>query len=57
MGSDPSAASGRCSEGSEWPRSVSDAGIRAKESTGHRNRKRACFKPIMAIYNLIFIQV
>ncbi len=37
-GSDGSAASGRGSDLSEWLRSVSDAGVRAKESTGHRNR-------------------
>ena len=38
MGSDPTAASGGKREGSEWQRSVSDAGVRAKESTGNRNR-------------------
>jgi hypothetical protein len=37
-GSDGSAASGRGSDLSEWLRSVSDAGVRAKENTGHRNR-------------------
>ena len=37
-GSDASAAGGRYSELSEWQRSVSDAGIPAKERTGHRNR-------------------
>ena len=40
VGSDLSAACGGRSEGSEWPRSVSDAGVRAKERTGHRNRNR-----------------
>ena len=39
MGSDGSAARGGRSDLSEWQRSVSDAGVRAKENTGHRNRK------------------
>ena len=37
-GSDGSAAGGGYSDLSEWPGSVSDAGVRAKESTGHPNR-------------------
>ena len=37
-GSEGSAAGGGSSDLSEWPRSVSDAGVRAKESTGYRNR-------------------
>ena len=38
-GSEGSAAGGGRSDLSEWQRSVSDAGVCAKESTGHRNRK------------------
>ena len=45
-GSDGSAASGRGSDLSEWLRSVSDAGVRAKESTGHRNRGRTLILPL-----------
>ena len=44
-GSDGSAAGGGRSDLSEWLRSVSDAGVRAKESTGHRNRGRTLILP------------
>ena len=37
-GSEPTADSGGKKEVSEWQRSVSDADVRAKERTGHRNR-------------------
>ena len=36
-GSDATAAGGGSRELSEWQRSVGNAGVRAKESTGHRN--------------------
>lgn len=38
MGSDRSAASGGCSDLSEWQRSTSNEGVRAKAIVGHRNR-------------------
>ena len=41
MGSEPSAASGRYSEVSEWQRSIADeAALVGKEDIGHRNRNR-----------------
>ena len=40
MGSDGSAACGGFSDLSDWQRSVNDAGVHAKESTGNRNRKQ-----------------
>ena len=39
VGSEPSAAGGRCSEVSEWPRSKFPASaVRQRENFGHRNR-------------------
>ena len=39
VGSDGSAAGGGKSDLSEWPRSAGDAGVRAKETAGHRNSR------------------
>ena len=39
VGSDQTAAGGGEREGSEWPRSVCNTGVRAKAHTGNRNRK------------------
>ena len=44
LGSEPSAAGGRASEASEWPRSARHEPAPPGDVTaGHRNRKGACF--------------
>ena len=50
MGSDGSAAGGRESDLSEWQRSTSNEGVRAKAIVGHRNRIQAFTKNIYFNY-------